>query len=159
MTKGRKPVDRSVKMRGNLPVDRAFYRDCQNYLLMGSDPDPQFVRELLTRYVRNCPPRDMTGPEIAAMVDHWAIQTTSIAKAIQFAHSFFYGHYSIDAITQHHKRYGKNATQLGRERTRRNEELGDIIVTDGDIKVARRRLQARERKYALYEKLKKDLFG
>ena len=155
--RGRKKAEIIPALKSELSPEREFLRRCYLHLLNGDDPDPNFVRELLQRYVDLVKPKPLSGPEIAAMVDYYAMQFPSAASAIDHMAGFL--RVSKAAISQHHKKYGMRAAELKIRRQQYLMDIVEIVVTDEVIEESYREVEEYNLKLEAYKKAKKDLFG
>jgi hypothetical protein len=108
---------------------------CRHHLLQGTLPDEKFdrgfIRELMWAYFKTVKDKRPTGREIAAMVDYHARQTGSIKKGIKFVNEVLALGFSVEAIEQHHKRYGKRLPEI--KKTKYVSSLGFSETPDGDF--------------------------
>ena len=112
-------------LSGPLPPEYEFNRTCQIYLVGiergDSPPDyPEFISELLARYCALVPRKSLSGAEIAAMIDRRAIYSETISEAIEWVTGLV--GFSVEANRQHHKRYGRSATQIAADRVKYRRE-------------------------------------
>jgi hypothetical protein len=139
MKRGRPKVETAPKMVHDRRADDAFATKCYGHLLGGSVPEPEFVFELMQRYLNSVRPKKLTSPEVAAMVDFWAVRLTSAKQAIEKAHRILDEAKSIEAIAKDHTRYGKREEQLDKERARGIDPTVDPLVVffDGETMLRR----------------------
>jgi hypothetical protein len=104
-----------------LPAEDYLRSGCRAYLDRPDlPPDPQFIRHLMNWFVTNVPQRKLTGPDIAAFVDIFAIGMTSTKEAIELAQEVLAKDRSLEAITKIHARYGKQSSEIKKLRAKRH---------------------------------------
>jgi len=103
---------RQLTHRG-IPEDVALIQDCLKYIDSPESFDPEgFALKLAHWIVNNARLPRLSGPEIAAMVDHQAVRVETISKAAEIVCEMLQGRRTCEAILQAHKRYGRTAHSL-----------------------------------------------
>jgi hypothetical protein len=156
-----------------IPADWDIIRKCRMIMASGDKwPFPEeTVQELAKWIIANAPFRKLSGPEIAAMVDYRAVRTKTISRAAEIVCDFLQGRYSLEAILQSHKRYGRTSGVLRDEAAKIEIEdeamdAADEEMTDGEraeldqvLQTAREKFERLERAAREYMAAKKDIFG
>jgi hypothetical protein len=136
---------------------------CRAYLEVNDVPNPPFIRKLMRYFVDKTPIQKLTGPEIAAAIDAWIINDgLSLENAISVMTSMIDAP-SIEAVRQHHKRYGRSARQLavGRNKLRAKaiyEQWDEEDMSDEQKKLAAEDEELWWSNYRTYKTLQRLLF-
>lgn len=90
--------------------------------------------ELATWIIKNVPFPKLSGLEIAAMVDYHAVRRQTISRGAEFVCDMLEGQYSLDAILQAHKRYGRTSSGIRDEARRIRLQLeADRKIDDSEL--------------------------